>query len=84
MKGDEGSGDLVLPPTAVGNEALPPQSTAAASLAIPLHAQFAAASGTGYPVRGEKNWQAWAGDMETYGDMQTDIANTRIPYFSTL
>jgi len=22
--------------------------------------------------------------METYGDMQTDIANTRIPYFSTL
>ena len=35
-------------------------------------------------MRGEKNWQAWAGDMEEFGDMQTDSANIRIPYHSTL
>jgi len=50
----------------------------------PLNVQFANASAIGYPVRGEKTWQAWAGDMEDYGDMQTDIANARPPYNSTL
>ena len=70
---------------AAGNDALPPQSTTThSSTDIPLHVQFATASSTGYPVRGEKNWQDWAADMEVYGDQQTDTANTRIPYFSTL
>ena len=39
---------------AAGNPALPPQSTTGASVVPGLAAQFAGASGTGYPVRGEK------------------------------
>ena len=44
------------PPSAAGNPALPPQSTATASALKPLHVQFAEGSVTGYPVRGEKQW----------------------------
>lgn len=35
-------------------------------------------------MRGEKQWQAWAGDQTTYADGQTTTANTRLPYVSTL
>ena len=53
---------------AAGNDALPPQSTTSHSATdIPLHVQFATASSTGYPVRGEKNWQQWAQDLEDWG-----------------
>ena len=70
---------------AAGNDALPPQSTTSHSATdIPLHVQFATASKDGYPVRGEKNWQAWAQDLEDYGIQQENVANTRIPYASTL
>ena len=54
LQGDDAAAekkdDGVGIPTAVGNPALPPQSAANASLAIPLHAQFAAASKDGYPI----------------------------------
>lgn len=36
------------------------------------------------PVRGEKQWQAWAGDHVEAQDYQTKKANTRLPYHSTL
>ena len=62
LKGDAG------PPSAAGNPALPPQSTATASAMKPLHVQFAEGSGAGYPVRGEKQWQTWAQDLEDWGD----------------
>ena len=42
---------------AAGNEALPPQSTTVASTWPGHNFHFAKASGTGYPVRGEKEWQ---------------------------
>ena len=42
---------------AAGNVALPPQSTTVASTWPGHHFHFAKASGTGYPVRGEKEWQ---------------------------
>ena len=35
-------------------------------------------------VRGEKQWQAWAQDLEDFSIKQTGVANTRIPYASTL
>ena len=35
-------------------------------------------------VRGEKEWQTWAQDLEDYGIKQEDAANTRLPYASTL
>ena len=35
-------------------------------------------------VRGEKEWQAWAQDLNDWSDNQTNRANTRIPYASTL
>ena len=35
-------------------------------------------------VRGEKQWNAWAQDLENYGIKQETKANTRLPYFSTL
>ena len=44
------------PPSAAGNPALPPQSTATASALKPLHVQTAEGSAVGYPVRGEKQW----------------------------
>ena len=69
---------------AAGNPALPPQSTSDASVMKPLHVQSAEVSSTGYPVRGEKEWQAWAQDLEDYGIQQEMVANTRIPYASTL
>jgi len=37
-----------------------------------------------WEVRGEKQWQQWAGDQTTYADGQTTTANTRLPYASTL
>ena len=73
---------------AKGNPALPPQSTTAAVKAIEkdgsLFVKKAKKSSTGYKVRGEKQWQKWAADLETYGDKQEKKANTRIPYHSTL
>ena len=36
------------------------------------------------PVRGEKQWQGWAGDQEDYAADATKAANTRLPYASTL
>lgn len=83
IKEDDGGDDLKIP-TAVGNEALPPQSTTDASKLAGHHVHFANSTAKGYPVRGEKNWQAWAGDMEDFGDMQTASANSRPPYNSTL
>jgi hypothetical protein len=35
-------------------------------------------------VRGEKEWQAWAQDLNDWSDGQTNAANTRIPYQSAL
>jgi len=35
-------------------------------------------------VRGEKQWQAWAQDLEDFSIKQTDVANRRLPYASTL
>jgi hypothetical protein len=35
-------------------------------------------------VRGEKEWQTWAQDLEDWGNTQTTRANTRLPYASTL
>ena len=35
-------------------------------------------------VRGEKEWQGWAGDLVDYADKQTTTANTRLPYHSTV
>lgn len=35
-------------------------------------------------VRGEKEWQAWAQDLNDWSDGQTTAANTRIPYQSAL
>jgi hypothetical protein len=35
-------------------------------------------------VRGEKEWQAWAQDLNDWSDGQTLAANTRIPYQSAL
>ena len=35
-------------------------------------------------VRGEKQWNAWAQDLEDFGNKQTTVANTRLPYASTL
>ena len=35
-------------------------------------------------VRGEKEWQAWAQDLNDWSDGQTDAANGRIPYQSAL
>lgn len=32
----------------------------------------------------EKEWQAWAQDLVDWEDNQTDMANTRLPYASTL
>ena len=52
---------------AAGNPALPPQSTSDASIMKPLHVQSAEVSSTGYPVRGEKEWQQWAQDLEDWG-----------------
>ena len=34
--------------------------------------------------RGEKQWQSWAQDLNDWEDKQTDAANARIPYASTL
>lgn len=31
-------------------------------------------------VKGEKQWQEWAQDLEDYGVAQEDVANSRIPY----
>ena len=45
---------------AAGNPALPPQSTTTAAALVdanPLNKQFADGSMSGYPVRGEKEWQ---------------------------
>ena len=36
------------------------------------------------PARGEKEWQTWAQDFVDWEDKQTDIANARKPYVSTL
>jgi hypothetical protein len=36
------------------------------------------------PVRGEKQWQQWAGDNEVYLTNQMFTANKRIPYKSDL
>ena len=80
----EDAGKGAGPPSAAGNPALPPQSTATASALKPLHVQTAEGSSTGYPVRGEKQWQTWAQDLEDWGDKQTDMANTRIPYMSAV
>lgn len=33
-------------------------------------------------VRGEKEWQTWAQDLNDWSDNQTLMANTRIPYNS--
>jgi len=55
MRSDEVTADG--PPSAVGNDALPPQSTTTHSATdIPLHVQFATASSGIGIVRGEKNW----------------------------
>jgi len=35
-------------------------------------------------VRGEKQWQTWAQNLEDWGKTQEEVANTRIPYASTL
>lgn len=35
-------------------------------------------------VRGEKQWQQWAQDLEDFSIKQTNVANTRLPYASTL
>ena len=35
-------------------------------------------------MRGEKEWQAWAQDLNDWSDGQTLAANTRIPYQSAL
>jgi len=35
-------------------------------------------------VRGEKQWQTWAQNLEDWGAQQETVANTRIPYASTL
>ena len=35
-------------------------------------------------VRGEKQWQAWAGDMDDYGNDAVNFANKRLPYVSEL
>jgi len=37
-----------------------------------------------YTVKGEKQWQAWAGEFTTHQDWLTMKANTRLPYASTL
>jgi len=64
---------------------VPPITTTDAIIIMrPANIQFANASSVGYPIRGEKLWQGWAGDMETYGDIQTDQANARPPYNSTV
>ena len=47
-------------------------------------AKAAAATRPAGPVRGEKQWQAWAGDQEDYAADATKAANTRLPYASTL
>ena len=36
------------------------------------------------PVRGEKQWQQWAGDNNEYLDGQVNVSNTRPPYLSTV
>lgn len=36
------------------------------------------------PARGEKEWQQWAQDFVDWEDKQTDAANKRKPYVSTL
>ena len=35
-------------------------------------------------VRGEKEWGQWAQDLEDFSIKQTDVANKRLPYASTL
>jgi len=35
-------------------------------------------------VRGEKQWMTNAQNIGDWGDTQETVANTRIPYFSTL
>lgn len=35
-------------------------------------------------MRGEKQWQTWAQNLEDWGIQQENVANTRIPYASTL
>ena len=35
-------------------------------------------------VRGEHQWTTWANNVNDWSDHQTEVANTRIPYASTL
>lgn len=35
-------------------------------------------------MKGEKEWQAWAQDLNDWSDGQTTAANTRIPYQSAM
>ena len=35
-------------------------------------------------VHGEKQWQEVANDLQAYGAKQEEVANTRLPYASTL
>ena len=65
------------------NMNIPPYTTTDASKMNPAHAVTAAESAYDFPVRGEKQWQMWAGDMVDYGDMQESFANMRPPYHST-
>ena len=36
------------------------------------------------PVRGDKQWQQWAGDNNEYLDGQVNVSNVRPPYLSTV
>ena len=50
---------------------------------IPAYARRAADSHKNYPLRGEKQWNAWAADLQDYGHDATHYANNRLPYYST-
>jgi hypothetical protein len=55
--------------------------------AVQLGVQEGPAAGNAtatWTVRGEKEWQTWAGEHNEWLDNQTAIANTRIPYHSTV
>jgi len=36
------------------------------------------------PIRGEKQWQQWAQDLEDFSEATDDAANARIPYQSAV
>ena len=70
------------------NTRIPYQSTVQLE-AAPNKYGLAGAGGPAYPspqpfVRGEKQWMDNAQNINNWGDQQMTVANTRIPYFSTV